>query len=243
MGLEKLTSLCRYLPKAIVSPGYWRTIIQTTLAWGWTHSARGLRRVRLEDLNEHPHELSLLRSGRNAFGDTTLMDSIALFSLVRTQRPQKLFEIGTFRGLTTVQLAMNTDESAHIYTLDIEPEARKTLADGSFDAGVADDIVGQLYRQTPYASRITQIFCDSRKFDPAPFAKQIDFVFIDACHDYEFVKNDTDKAMQMIRPGGIIAWHDYSRTFTGVKRCLEELALKQEVCWVEGTYIAFSRCP
>lgn len=36
----------------------------------------------------------------------------------------------------------------------------------------------------------------------------MDFVFVDGFHCYEYVKNDTEKGLEMLRPGGIIAWHD-----------------------------------
>lgn len=37
----------------------------------------------------------------------------------------------------------------------------------------------------------------------------IDFVFIDAAHDYESVTNDINAWLPKIKPGGIIAGHDY----------------------------------
>lgn len=49
---------------------------------------------------------------------------------------------------------------------------------------------------------------DSAKFDTAPYRNSIDLVFVDGYHGYEYVKNDTEEGWEMLRLGGIIAWHD-----------------------------------
>jgi len=220
-------------------PGYWRALAQTTLAWRWRHARRPLKVVTLTDVYREPHEIRMWQVPAGSFGDTPLPDLLALCTLVRRRRPAKLFEFGTFRGLTTLQLALNTDDTARIFTLDIPPENRSSLTEGGWDATVSDAVVGELYRSSPYAAKVTQILCDSRKFDPEPYAGQMDFIFIDASHEFDFVRNDTEKALRMAAKGGIIAWHDYSAEFTGVKRVLEDLARSREVCWVAGTYVAY----
>ena len=42
----------------------------------------------------------------------------------------------------------------------------------------------------------------------------IDFVFIDGAHTYDYVLNDSRKAIDLLRGGkGIILWHDYADWF------------------------------
>jgi predicted O-methyltransferase YrrM len=50
--------------------------------------------------------------------------------------------------------------------------------------------------------------------------KSLNFVFIDACHEYECVKEDIQSWLPKIAPGGIIAGHDYS--WDGVKQAVTE---------------------
>lgn len=65
----------------------------------------------------------------------------------------------------------------------------------------------------------------------------LDFVFIDASHDYESVKADVEAWHSKIKIGGVLAGHDYS--CIEVKRAVNEFADKhnlqiksQEDCWV-----------
>lgn len=58
----------------------------------------------------------------------------------------------------------------------------------------------------------------------AAMKEQVDMVFIDANHEYEFVKQDIEAWLPHVRPGGIIAGHDYGfAMFPGVKQAVDEL--------------------
>lgn len=50
----------------------------------------------------------------------------------------------------------------------------------------------------------------------------LDFVFIDAQHDYQSVKNDIDLWLPKIKKGGFISGHDYEPNFPGVIRAVDE---------------------
>ena len=68
--------------------------------------------------------------------------------------------------------------------------------------------------------------------------KSLDFVFIDAAHDYECVKKDINAWYPKIKPMGIIAGHDYTWGPT-VRQAVDEFfnplnltIQKTEECWV-----------
>jgi Methyltransferase domain len=72
-------------------------------------------------------------------------------------------------------------------------------------------------------ARIHRLLGDSATFDFSPYARNIDLFFIDGAHTYEYVKNDTLKALECCHPGSVIAWHDYGRMgINGVTRWLHE---------------------
>jgi predicted O-methyltransferase YrrM len=50
----------------------------------------------------------------------------------------------------------------------------------------------------------------------------LDFVFIDASHDYDNVKADILAWRPKIKPGGIIGGHDYHGLFPGVIQAVRE---------------------
>jgi hypothetical protein len=172
------------------------------------------------------------------FGDAPYDDLVALCSLVRARAPRRIFEFGTHTGATTLQMMANAPADARLWTLDLPPAQRSvTERLNQWDQAVDDAIIGSHFRDTAYAGRITQLYDDSRSFDPEPFRGTMDFVFVDACHDYEFVVNDTRKAFEMLAPGGAIVWHDYPG-FEGVRRCLHETARDHRLVQIQGTILA-----
>lgn len=55
--------------------------------------------------------------------------------------------------------------------------------------------------------------------------ESLDFVYLDAGHEYENIKADFEAWYTKVRPGGIIAGHDYGHDneFPGVKKYIDEL--------------------
>jgi hypothetical protein len=51
----------------------------------------------------------------------------------------------------------------------------------------------------------------------------LDFVYIDADHEYESVRADILLWRERVKPGGFIGGHDFSRSFPGVMRAVIEL--------------------
>lgn len=58
-------------------------------------------------------------------------------------------------------------------------------------------------------------------------ANAVDFVFIDANHDYEYVREDILQWRRVVRPNGIIAGHDWS--FPDVRRAVDSFGCRVNV--------------
>ena len=69
----------------------------------------------------------------------------------------------------------------------------------------------------------------------------MDFVFVDGAHNFEYVKNDSEKGWRMLRSGGIMAWHDCRHQDPGVVRYL--LQCRYKPSRVLGTTVAFAIKP
>jgi hypothetical protein len=68
-------------------------------------------------------------------------------------------------------------------------------------------------------------------------------LLIDANHDYEHVKSDTERAFELLRPGGIIVWDDYRwlechSECAGVTLFLNELQSTRPIFSIAGTRFA-----
>lgn len=68
--------------------------------------------------------------------------------------------------------------------------------------------------------------------------QSLDFIFIDACHEYECVIADLNAWYPKLKPGGWIAGHDYYAGHYGVDRAVNEFFYEkmenlhnQEYCW------------
>ena len=216
--------------------------------WNWCWGS--CPRVELSSfLNRAPAE-EALRLYRPVGGDagTTLspLELLALATLARQVAARNLLEIGTFDGNTAVNLVANAAPGAKLTTVDLPvdwngetvldvPEKSKNVTDRTQ--------VGRRIQESDFSERITQIFADSaaldwRSLSPDPF----DFVFIDGCHDYAYVKKDTDNALEVIRPGGMLVWHDYAM-FSDVSRAVDERAEALGVQVIQGTRLAVGRTP
>jgi hypothetical protein len=59
-------------------------------------------------------------------------------------------------------------------------------------------------------------------------------VFIDGAHSAEYLENDTALALRMVRPGGIIVWHDYM-VWNDVTTFLNAFSLRHTLQHLAGT--------
>ncbi|HEY6564329.1 MAG TPA: class I SAM-dependent methyltransferase, partial [Pirellulaceae bacterium] len=155
-------------------------------------------------------------------------------SVVAWKQPLVMFEFGTFDGRTTRTMSLNAPDSATIHTLDLPP-AEQHLPDGI--------VIGERLGPQP-PGRVVQLWGNSRTMNFDPYAGRVDLVFIDAAHDYESVRHDSEVALRLLRPAnhGIILWHDYGR-FGGVTRAADELITRvpapRHFCHLDGTTLAF----
>jgi hypothetical protein len=59
--------------------------------------------------------------------------------------------------------------------------------------------------------------------------ERLDWVYIDTDHEYATLSEELRLAREVVRPGGIIAGHDYSRAFPGVLQAVTEFITRHEL--------------
>ncbi len=179
-------------------------------------------------------------------GNITLEELSVIAALVRQNAPMTIFEIGTFDGRTTLNMAINGPADARIFTLDLPKDQLDstklhiTTGDRVF---VDKPQSGARFAGTGAASKITQLLGDSATFDFSPYFGAIDLVFADGSHSYEYVLNDTGIALRLLRGGhGVILWHDYT-AWPGVTKALNELSQRngvlKEMRQIRGTTLVY----
>ena len=180
-------------------------------------------------------------------GNITPTELMLITAFVKQRQPMACFEIGTFDGRTTENMAANQPAEGRCYTLDLPPEGAATaalpLASGDITY-IEKPASGARMSAQARAGKITQLHGDSGAFDFSPWQGAIDLMFVDGSHSYDYVISDTEAAWKMVKPGGLILWHDYaSRWWPGVTRALNELQARDArfagMRWIRNTALCF----
>ncbi len=161
-----------------------------------------------------------------------------------------IVEIGTFDGRTTINLAVNAPRGCHVLTLDLPADHATAFTIEELERTLVDKPAsGERMRTCPparrsYARRITQLFGDSASFDWSPHNGRAGLVFIDGSHAYDYACKDSETAFRLIRPGGLVIWHDYT-VWPGVTRALDELERSRQLGLrrIRGTSLVVWRAP
>lgn len=164
----------------------------------------------------------------------------AIAALIQAIQPKSIFEFGTYLGVGTLAMAANSSPDCRIYTMDLPDSA---LAQAAHQLNATDTLhieksrsrVGEAFRETPYASRITQIRDDSLTFRAESTTSNVDFVFVDGGHSTPLVTKDTENAFRILSPTGVILWDDYFHAYPDVVTFLDKLADDYPLFSIPGT--------
>ena len=186
----------------------------------------------------------VLKDLRLRYGTMSYEEIYVVALIVKCMQPKTIFEFGTFDGMTTLQMAVNSPDEARIYTLNLPSghvETKYPIGTSEMDLRLPSVVPsGSKFRDTPEATKMTQLYGDSAVFDYTPYYGQMDLILIDASHEYDYVKNDTEQAIKMLRKQGVILWHDYPRA-PGVARYVDEIAHHVPVYRLSETSLAMYR--
>lgn len=193
-------------------------------------------------------EAVIIGKGPRVTGGTSDTEAWVLGALARGART--IFEFGTATGRTAYLLARNAPPDSRVYTITLHPDEVDAYRVEPGDQGKASRIARResrfasfLYQGTAVERRIEQLFGDSKTFDHTPYLAGCDLVFVDGSHAYSYVVSDSARALEMVRSGGVVLWHDYKgRRGAGadVYRALNELSARLPLVRLAGTsFVAY----
>ena len=191
----------------------------------------------------------------SGIGSLLTLESSLLVALTKIIDAKHIFEIGTFTGNTSLLLATNTPRDAIITTLDLPSEEIELYEEEKLnlsDANQNDQYLRQVFKNkgafyinrasSDVQAKIKVIHQNSHDFEPLAngLCATQDIVFVDGGHDYATIKNDTEKALQLLKPNGIIVWHDYlSKIHTEVELYLKDFSIDRKVIAIGSTMLCF----
>lgn len=148
-----------------------------------------------------------------------------LIELLKNRPCPEGAEIGVLGGDCSVRLLEGLPRLRRLYCVDswcayadyakTEPAiAKQPLLDSAYETF--------LTRVEPYRPRVQVLRMFSVDAATMVTDDTLDFVFIDANHSYDYVRQDILAWMPKVKDGGIISGHDYNPRW-GVKQAVDEL--------------------
>lgn len=234
-----------YLPASIVAAKV-RTFIRNLRGASPDVRKTRLRSVSWRDIfASHPF---CLAETQKCDGNVRMSELAILALAVASYAPPgcEIIEIGTFDGRTTLNLAINAPRDATVATLDLPADQAPALEIEASERQYIDKPApGARLRSCDarwreHANRVVQLRGDSATFDWSRHENRAGLVFVDGSHAYDYVKKDSETAMRLVRPDGMVFWHDYG-AWAGVTRALDELENSRHLGLVNirGTSLVF----
>ena len=120
-------------------------------------------------------------------------------------------ELGAYKGKSisflTVEV-INSKKDINIFCVDSWDN--KVFSDAGWGEGLGDAAYNTFIKNIePVKDKINYIKSVSWKASEQFEDKSVDFVFVDASHDYEDVVKDLEMWIPKIKDGGVLAGHDY----------------------------------
>jgi len=151
-------------------------------------------------------------------------------------------EVGSWKGRSSVYMAVeiiNSNKNIKFDCVDVWEyvDTQNDIPVGSFD-GLYFNFLKNI---RPVKSFINPIKMTSELASFLYDNNSLDFIFIDAAHDYDNVINDIKNWLPKLKPGGCIAGHDYF-TSEGIQKAVKEVFGNRYTlfgsCWLyENRYL------
>jgi len=134
----------------------------------------------------------LLKYREDSFGPVQKDEAIALFGIIRTIRPATILEFGFFRGHSAYNFLAAAGPQCRVYSIDFGWDAERRAA-----------IEYKNFKNFKFIRKPMQEF-GSADVDH----RKIDFVFVDAAHDFQMNADAFRNVEPLLSEGAIVAVHD-----------------------------------
>lgn len=154
-------------------------------------------------------------------GMTAPDECLFLTELARDVQTGVIVEIGSYRGRSTVALALGSKHGAGRPVFAVEPHERFS---GEYGAEFGPDdrtAFGENVRRAGVESLVTLIG-DRSEVAAGSWAEPIGLLWIDGDHTYEAVRRDFDAWSPYLVDGARVAFHDSTRAGLGPYRVVQE---------------------
>lgn len=137
-------------------------------------------------------------------------------------------EVGAFYGKSSAYMAVEIINSGKNIRFDVVDTWRGSpehqLGAWDYQPDMVNDTAFDVFQRnmSPVAGHYNPVKLPSVEAAALYEDGSLDFVFIDAAHEYEFVKADIEAWLPKVKKGGFICGHDYGGDANGVARAVSE---------------------
>jgi predicted O-methyltransferase YrrM len=141
-------------------------------------------------------------------------------------------EVGCYTGEST-KLFLESNKIAKLYAIDIWNDEIGNFA--KMDPNHDFSTVERIFDENMSKFNIEKLKMNLQ--EALEFLPPLDFIYIDANHDYEFVKDDITNALKKIKKGGLITGHDYNNESPGVIKAVNEFFGKPDIIFSDSSWL------
>jgi len=150
--------------------------------------------------------------------------------LIKQYNVQTVIEIGTFVGLSAVWFA---DRIKEVVTIDpFDSITRINYLHGDWKEAAKEQYYNFVKNTAGYNNIVCLKMTSAQAFAGPLKDVKADLIYIDGSHEYEDVKLDILNALP--RANKVVCGDDYTASWPGVKRAVDELTIpvnKKQRCW------------
>lgn len=155
-------------------------------------------------------------------GHLTILEGLSLKELAsQVEDFGVIVEIGSYKGRSTCFLGSGKKSTVKIFAIDSWDSQDMSNNEGDTKNTFLENTKG-IQNLTPIRGNSNDVKVISE------IPQLVDLIFIDANHNYDFVKQDISIYLPKLKPGKLIAFHDYGNP-CGVKQAVEESLLRNEL--------------
>lgn len=146
-------------------------------------------------------------------------------------------EVGTWKGMSASYMAVEIINSGKNIKFDCIDTWEYTDLQNDINQSMFNNLYETFLNNIePVKHIVNPVRCLSWEGALLYENKSLDFIFIDAAHDYDSVVKDINAWLPKLKSSGVLAGHDY-RNAIGVKKAVDEIIGQNNITESEGCWI------
>lgn len=168
----------------------------------------------------------------------------ALINILKNRPHSNGCEIGVHTGTTAVSLLQNLPDIKQYNAIDpwesyIKYDGTIYKKPGHKKLKNWSDAMKHFFKITePFKDKVITYRLQSIEAVENFFDETLDWIFIDANHEYEYIRENLEIWTPKVRKGGIVSGHDYgNKKFPGIKKAVDEFVEEKKLNIISDCYV------